>query len=300
MWGTRYSHVRRWRCLTWHQGGADSLSGTGPLGKVMAEIPEMPEELPLADEAVVIAEATTSAHRGETPERGETAHIPETAKEEMPVIDVHAPHGGVHTWKDFWIHLGTITLGLLIAISLEQSVEWAHHLRQRHQLEADLQAEGGGEPCACGGRLAGDGRSHGGNRRAAARGGVRFGRAEEDGSTFSRVVIHAANLKQRFCSPFVGRLDDGEGRRIDRPASARGCPELYASVLSGRPSTAACVRLGCGGKRSHRVRVQIQRWNAALQAGPLADVGRAARGILGVADPVLHPSASGKGEGVDL
>ena len=65
----------------------------------MAEIPEMPEELPLADEAVVIAEATTSAHRGETPERGETAHIPETAKEEMPVIDVHAPHGGVHTWK---------------------------------------------------------------------------------------------------------------------------------------------------------------------------------------------------------
>jgi hypothetical protein len=108
----------------------------------MAEIPEMPEELPLADEAVVIAEATTSAHRGETPERGEIAHIPETAKEEMPVIDVHAPHGGVHTWKDFWIHLGTITLGLLIAISLEQSVEYFHQLNQRHQLEADLQAEG--------------------------------------------------------------------------------------------------------------------------------------------------------------
>ena len=26
------------------------------------------------------------------------------------MIDVHAPHGGMHTWKDFWIHLGTITL----------------------------------------------------------------------------------------------------------------------------------------------------------------------------------------------
>ena len=57
------------------------------------------------------------------------------------MIDVHVPHGGLHTWKDFWIHLGTITLGLLIAISLEQSVEWLHHLHQRHQLEADLHAE---------------------------------------------------------------------------------------------------------------------------------------------------------------
>ena len=93
----------------------------------MPETPEIPEELPLLDVAA---------------ERGETAQVAESVKEEMPVIDVHAAHGGVHTWKDFWIHLGTITLGLLIAISLEQSVEWAHHLRQRHQLEADLQAEG--------------------------------------------------------------------------------------------------------------------------------------------------------------
>jgi hypothetical protein len=58
------------------------------------------------------------------------------------MLDVHAPHGGVHTWKDFWIHLGTITLGLLIAISLEQTVEYFHHLSQRHHLEADLRAEG--------------------------------------------------------------------------------------------------------------------------------------------------------------
>jgi hypothetical protein len=62
--------------------------------------------------------------------------------EEGPVIDVHAPHGGMHTWKDFWIHLGTIAAGLLIAISLEQSVEALHRLHERHQLEADLQAEG--------------------------------------------------------------------------------------------------------------------------------------------------------------
>jgi hypothetical protein len=61
-------------------------------------------------------------------------------KEEVPVIDIHVPHE-THTWKDFWIHLGTITAGLLIAISLEQSVEKLHHLRQRHELEAALRAE---------------------------------------------------------------------------------------------------------------------------------------------------------------
>ena len=57
-------------------------------------------------------------------------------------MDVHAPHEPIHSWKDFWIHLGTITIGLLIAISLEQSVEALHHLHQRHQLEEDLRGEG--------------------------------------------------------------------------------------------------------------------------------------------------------------
>jgi hypothetical protein len=57
-------------------------------------------------------------------------------------MDVHPPHNALHSWRDFWIHLGTITIGLLIAISLEQSVEELHHLHQRHQLEGDLRAEG--------------------------------------------------------------------------------------------------------------------------------------------------------------
>jgi hypothetical protein len=76
----------------------------------------------------------------------ETAQPPasETHPEEepTPMLDVHPAQHAASTWREFFIHLGTITLGLLIAISLEQSVEWAHHLRQRHQLEADLQAEG--------------------------------------------------------------------------------------------------------------------------------------------------------------
>ena len=55
-------------------------------------------------------------------------------------MDVHAPHHPLHTWKDFWIHLATITVGLLIAIGLEQSVEGLHRLHQRHQLEEDLRS----------------------------------------------------------------------------------------------------------------------------------------------------------------
>ncbi len=43
------------------------------------------------------------------------------------MIDVHPPHGSVHSWRDFFIHIATITIGLLIAISLEGMVEAAHH-----------------------------------------------------------------------------------------------------------------------------------------------------------------------------
>jgi hypothetical protein len=58
------------------------------------------------------------------------------------MLDVHAPHETVHTWKDFFIHIATITLGLLIAIGLEQTIEYLHHRRQlqeaRHELSAEL------------------------------------------------------------------------------------------------------------------------------------------------------------------
>jgi len=56
-------------------------------------------------------------------------------------MEVHPPHGGIHSWRDFWIHLGTITVGLLIAISLEQSVEWMHRIHERHVLQHDLREE---------------------------------------------------------------------------------------------------------------------------------------------------------------
>jgi hypothetical protein len=43
------------------------------------------------------------------------------------MLDVHPPHHAANTWRDFFIHIATIAVGLLIAIGLEASVEWMHH-----------------------------------------------------------------------------------------------------------------------------------------------------------------------------
>jgi len=48
------------------------------------------------------------------------------------MIEVHPPHQGVDTRGQFFIHIAAITIGLLIAIGLEQTVVYFHH---RHQLQ---------------------------------------------------------------------------------------------------------------------------------------------------------------------
>ena len=58
------------------------------------------------------------------------------------IIDVHVPHA-THTWKDFFIHIATIVVGLFIAISLEQTVETIHHAHERHELANDMRTEAG-------------------------------------------------------------------------------------------------------------------------------------------------------------
>jgi len=59
-------------------------------------------------------------------------------KEPAPMLDVHPPHEGIHTWKEYLLHMSTIVLGLLIAIGLEQSVEALHRARERRELRASL------------------------------------------------------------------------------------------------------------------------------------------------------------------
>ena len=58
-------------------------------------------------------------------------------KEPTPVLDVHPAHHAASTWRDFFIHIATIVLGLLIAIGLEQTVEYFHH---RHQVAETREA----------------------------------------------------------------------------------------------------------------------------------------------------------------
>ena len=62
-------------------------------------------------------------------------HVPDLSPESVstaqeppaPLIDIHPAHHAATTWRDFFIHIATIVLGLLIAISLEQTVEYFHH-----------------------------------------------------------------------------------------------------------------------------------------------------------------------------
>jgi hypothetical protein len=57
------------------------------------------------------------------------------------MLDVHPPHESAHSWRDFFIHIATICVGLLIAIGLEQSVEALHRAHERRALEQALTHE---------------------------------------------------------------------------------------------------------------------------------------------------------------
>ena len=57
------------------------------------------------------------------------------------MLDVHPPHEAAHDMRDFLIHLFTITIGLLIALSLEGVVEWQHHRHLVHDAEASMTGE---------------------------------------------------------------------------------------------------------------------------------------------------------------
>ena len=75
------------------------------------------------------------------PLNSETCSTPEIA---VPMLEVHAPHEAIHTWKSFFVHIATIVIGLLIAVGLEQTVELFHHHHQRHELEEALRRNGEG------------------------------------------------------------------------------------------------------------------------------------------------------------
>jgi hypothetical protein len=57
------------------------------------------------------------------------------------MLDVHPPHHPTHTWKDFFIHIATIVVGLIIAVGLEQAVEALVHGRERAELIENMRAQ---------------------------------------------------------------------------------------------------------------------------------------------------------------
>ena len=57
------------------------------------------------------------------------------------MIDVHPPHGRIQGFRDFFLHLLTITIGLLIALALEACAEWVHHRHVRDEADANLRTE---------------------------------------------------------------------------------------------------------------------------------------------------------------
>lgn len=57
------------------------------------------------------------------------------------MLDVHAPEHRISEKRDFFVHLFTITCGLLIALGLENAAEALHHHHQRKEAEAQIREE---------------------------------------------------------------------------------------------------------------------------------------------------------------
>jgi hypothetical protein len=57
------------------------------------------------------------------------------------MIDIQPPEHGIHGKRDFLVHLFTITIGLLIALGLENAVEFLHHRHQRDEAQATIRRE---------------------------------------------------------------------------------------------------------------------------------------------------------------
>ena len=55
-------------------------------------------------------------------------------------MDIHKPHAA-KTWREFFIEIGTIVVGILIALGLEQVIEQVHWHNQVKEAEASIENE---------------------------------------------------------------------------------------------------------------------------------------------------------------
>jgi hypothetical protein len=56
-------------------------------------------------------------------------------------MDVHPAHHAPRTWRDFFLHLVTITIGLFIALTLQAGVESLHHRHLVREARENLRRE---------------------------------------------------------------------------------------------------------------------------------------------------------------
>jgi hypothetical protein len=85
-----------------------------------------------------IAPETANRPKAAIPTDAVTSATPEIPD---PMLDVHAPHQTVHTWKDFLVHIAAIAIGLLLALALERLAEYVHERRQLTEARRELALE---------------------------------------------------------------------------------------------------------------------------------------------------------------
>jgi hypothetical protein len=56
-------------------------------------------------------------------------------------MEIHPPEHPILTWKEFLVHIGTVTIGILIALSLEGLVEWNHHRHLIREARENIRTE---------------------------------------------------------------------------------------------------------------------------------------------------------------
>jgi hypothetical protein len=89
------------------------------------------------------AEASGSSRENDDPSAASwapAAAAPRAQPAEERAMDIHKPHPA-KTWKEFFIELGTIVAGILIALSLDQSVEALHERSLAREATEAINAE---------------------------------------------------------------------------------------------------------------------------------------------------------------
>jgi hypothetical protein len=77
----------------------------------------------MADHPEPVPQKPTDSSQAAVPPVAESSSTPKVS---APMLDVHAPHHTLHTWKDFLVHIAAIAIGLLLALALEKLAEYVH------------------------------------------------------------------------------------------------------------------------------------------------------------------------------